>query len=180
MAGKELAVPALLALITAAPTVGAEELDVGKVCPVFYHVITSYSIHYTKLYEIAYTQVMARDVQTLNDQDCRPEELESDYYRGLYAIDSKRNEIEAHRALENWVPLIAALGSIVISAMLLFKGLKHMDLGLTTLHNYLIMGMVGALVWMATFIFAKTLKGTALGKSTFLMFSWMQVRNNFV
>ncbi len=128
-----------------------------------------------ELQQIAYTQVMARDVQTLNDQDCRPEELESDYYRGLYAIDSKRNEIEAHRALENWVPLIAALGSIVISAMLLFKGLKHMDLGLTTLHNYLIMGMVGALVWMATFIFAKTLKGTALGKSTFLMFSWMQV-----
>lgn len=50
-----------------------------------------------------------------------------------------------------------------------------MELGLTTLHNYLIMAMVGATIWMAMFIFAKTLKGKDLNKSTFLMFSWMPV-----
>lgn len=73
------------------------------------------------------------------------------------------------------MPLIAALGAMIISSMLLFKGLKNMHLGLTTLHNYLIMGMIGAGVWMATLIFAKTLKGESLDKSTFLIFSWMQV-----
>ena len=50
-----------------------------------------------------------------------------------------------------------------------------MHLGLTTMNNYFIMGMIGAAVWMATFIFAKTLKGESLPRSTFLMFSWMQV-----
>lgn len=82
---------------------------------------------------------------------------------------------DAFRALQNWVPLVAAAGSMIIVAMLLFKGFKHMHLGLTTMNNYFIIAMVGAAVWMATFIFAKTLRGESLSRSTFLMFSWMQV-----
>ena len=128
-----------------------------------------------EIQQIAYTNAMARDAQAWNERDFDPDDLESDYYRKIYNIEQKKSAIHATRALENWVPLIAALGGMIISAMLLFKGLKHMDLGLTTLHNYLIMGMVGASIWMATFIFAKTLKGEDLNKSTFLMFSWMQV-----
>lgn len=128
-----------------------------------------------ELQQISYTNAMARDAHVMSERNYHPDELESDYYKGLHAIEQKRHEIHATRALENWVPAIAALGGMIISAMLLFKGLKHMDLGLTTLHNYLIMGMVGAAIWMATFIFAKTLKGEDLDKSTFLMFSWMQV-----
>ena len=37
------------------------------------------------------------------------------------------------------------------------------------------MGMVGAAVWMAVFIFARSLKNKSLSRSTFLLFSWMQV-----
>jgi len=125
--------------------------------------------------KIAYNNALARDAHVLSDPDFDPTDLESDYYRALYHIDQRKSEVNATRALENWVPLIAALGGMIIAAMLLFKGLKHMNLGMTTFHNYLIMGMVGALIWMATFIFAKTLKGSDLNRSTFLMFSWMQV-----
>ncbi len=51
---------------------------------------------------------------------------------------------------------------MIISAMLLFKGFKHMNLGLSTMNNYFIVGMIGAAVWMVTFIFAKTLRGESL------------------
>ncbi|GGO69626.1 inorganic phosphate transporter [Bowmanella pacifica] len=129
----------------------------------------------SELQQIAYTGAMARDAHVYVEGDFGPDELESDYYRSLHEIDQKKQDVVAHRALEQWVPLIAALGAMVISAMLLFKGLKHMNLGLTTLHNYLIMLMIGAVVWMATFIYAKTLKGGSLSQSTYLMFSWMQV-----
>ncbi|MCM5704532.1 inorganic phosphate transporter [Larsenimonas salina] len=129
----------------------------------------------SELQQMAYTQALARDMQAIGDQDFRAEDLESEYYRTLYAIDQKRDDVEAHRALETWVPAIAALGSIILTAMLLFKGFKNLSLGLDSLGSYLIMGMVGAVVWMASFIFAKTLKREALGRSTFLMFSWMQV-----
>jgi PiT family inorganic phosphate transporter len=128
-----------------------------------------------EIQQISYTNAMVRDAHVFHESNIDPDDLESDYYKGMHKIEQRKNKIHATRALENWVPLIAALGGMIISAMLLFKGLKHIDLGLTTLHNYLIMGMVGAAIWMATFIFAKTLKGEDLSKSTFLMFSWMQV-----
>ena len=129
----------------------------------------------SEIQQIAYTHAMTRDVQVMTERDFLPEDLESDYYRGLHEIEQKRNEVDAWHALERWVPMIAAIGAMVISSMLLFKGLQHANLCLSTLHNYLIMCMVGAAVWMATFIFAKTLKKESLGKSTFLIFSWMQV-----
>ncbi|HEY8604385.1 inorganic phosphate transporter [Tsuneonella suprasediminis] len=130
----------------------------------------------SELQKISYTNTMVRDAQImLGEEEFSKEELESDYYRKLHDIRSERDSLAAYRALQNWVPIIAAVGAAIISAMLLFKGLKHMHLGLTTLNNYLIIGMVAAAVWMATFIFAKTLKGNSLDRSTFLMFSWMQV-----
>lgn len=128
-----------------------------------------------ELQQMAYTHAMARDMQSINDADFEPEDLESDYYRELHEINLKRDDIQAHLALENWVPLVAALGAMVISAMLLFKGLQNINLGLSTLQNYLIVAMTGAGVWMAVFIFAKTLKTESLGRSTFVLFSWMQV-----
>ncbi|WP_232301174.1 inorganic phosphate transporter [Gilvimarinus agarilyticus] len=129
----------------------------------------------SEIQKISYTSAMARDAATINDVRINPDELESEYFRELHRIDKQAEDVDAHRALEQWVPLFAALGGMVISSMLLFKGLKNMELGLSTLHNYLIIGMVGAGIWMATFIFARTLKGTSLNRSTWLMFSWMQV-----
>ena len=125
--------------------------------------------------KIAYAGAMARDVHVIHESDSTGEELETDYYKELHRIEQRKNEFDAHRALEYWVPMIAAIGAMVIASMLLFKGLKNMHLGLTALHNYLVIGMVGASIWMATFIFAKTLKRDSLSRSTFLMFSWMQV-----
>ena len=118
---------------------------------------------------------IARDAQVERDPDLTVDDFESEYYQQLDVIEQKKNDVQAYKALETWVPLIAALGSMVISAMLLFKGLKHLKLGLSTIDNYLIMLMVGATIWMATFIFARTLKGKSLSRSTFLLFSWMQV-----
>ncbi len=129
----------------------------------------------SELQQLAYTNAMVRDAQALSEADFQPEELESDYYKGLRDIEARRDNIDAYKALENWVPLIAALGGMIITSMLLFKGLKNLELGLSTLNNFMIMIMVGAAIWMATYIFAKTLKGEDLNRSTFLMFSWMQV-----
>lgn len=120
---------------------------------------------------------MVRDMQLLADSDVKvkAEDFESEYYRGLYKIEERRAHIDTYRALQQWVPIISAVGGMMISSMLLFKGLKNLKLELSTLHNFLIIGMIGALIWMATFIYAKTLKHKDLAKSTFLMFSWMQV-----
>lgn len=126
--------------------------------------------------KINVASAMARDAQIYADHEPgEAVDFESSYYRGLYEIETRRNAIDTYKALHQWVPLISAIGGMMISAMLLFKGLKNIHLGLTTLHNFLLIGMIGTLIWMATFIYAKTLKRKDLAKSTFLMFSWMQV-----
>lgn len=125
--------------------------------------------------QIAYTNAMLRDATTMRDNDWTPHDLESDYFRKLVDIESKVDDVRAHRALEAWVPGLAALGSVVISAMMLFKGLKNLHLGLSSLDNFLIMGMIATAVWLAVYIFARTLKRQDLDRSTFLLFSWMQV-----
>ena len=118
---------------------------------------------------------MARDAQIYNEPEFDPAELESNYYRGLYAIEQRKQSVDAYRALHSWVPIISSLGGMMIASMLIFKGLKNLDLGMSTLNSFLVIGMIGAGIWLATFIYAKTLKRKDLGKSTFLMFSWMQV-----
>ncbi|WP_256887309.1 inorganic phosphate transporter, partial [Corynebacterium amycolatum] len=69
--------------------------------------------------QISYTNAMLRDATTMRDNDWTPDDLESEYFRKLVHIESKVDDVRAHRALEAWVPGLAALGSIVISAMML-------------------------------------------------------------
>ncbi|OSI11109.1 inorganic phosphate transporter [Neisseria zoodegmatis] len=118
---------------------------------------------------------MARDAQIYGESDLDPNELESSYYKGLYEIDNRKNSIDAYKALHSWVPIIASLGGMMIAAMLIFKGLKNLELGMSNVGSFLTIFMIGAAIWMATFIYAKTLKRKDLAKSTFLIFSWMQV-----
>lgn len=129
----------------------------------------------SEVQKLAYTGQMQRDAVVVADGDYTIEDLESNYYKEMYRIEKEKTAIKAFEALQVWVPMIAALGAMIISSMLLFKGLKNIDVGLTTLNNWLIMGMIGAGVWMATFIYAKTLRSQNLDRATFLLFSWMQV-----
>lgn len=127
------------------------------------------------LQKVAYTHTLEQDARLIEEENYEPDQLKSEYYRGLHQFEQRKDEINAYKALENWVPLIAALGAVVIASMLLFKGFKNLDLGLSTLHMYVLIALIGAFVWMASFIFAKTLKRKSLSKSTFMMFSWMQL-----
>lgn len=121
---------------------------------------------------------MMRDQDIYKDEMCDRDDLETEYYQELYDIERERDGLDTLKAIRTWVPLIAALGAVIITAMVLFKGLKHTHIDLTTLHSFLIMGTIGALVWLVAFIYTKTIRGKHkedLGKATFILFSWMQV-----
>ncbi|MDO5701381.1 MAG: inorganic phosphate transporter [Bowdeniella nasicola] len=124
---------------------------------------------------VAYTGALARDAAVVRHDDYDPDDLESDYYRELEELDRAAKSIDAHRALETWVPVLASIGAMVLSAMLMFKGLENVELNMSPMNYVLVMGMVGAGVWMAVLIFVKSMKRKSLSRSTFLIFSWMQV-----
>lgn len=127
--------------------------------------------------KILVSNAMSRDAELYAnaDSDFDPNELESNYYKGLYEIEKEKNDIDAYKALYSWVPVIAAAAGVIMSSMLIFKGLGNLNLNLDTITSTLLILMISAGIWLTTFIYAKTLKRKDLTKSTFLMFSWMQV-----
>ena len=132
----------------------------------------------TESEQLAYTSAMLRDQEIYKDDDCDIEDLETDYYKQLYKIEHERSNLDTLKALKQWVPLIAGAGGAVMTSLVVFKGLKNVNSNMTTIQGFFIMGMIAALVWLATFIYTKSIRGKHkedLTKATFIMFSWMQV-----
>jgi len=126
-----------------------------------------------EIQQISFASVTAKEADFFKEGD--PNQLEFGSFHEQHLNEERMHSADARRALETWVPLVAALGAVVIAAMMVFKGLKNLEFELSTLSNLLIMAMVGAAVWMGTLIFARSLKNEPLSKSTFILFSWMQV-----
>lgn len=129
----------------------------------------------TELQQLAYTNKMTRDAAAMSLPDFVEDELESEYFKELLRIERKADKVQSHKALETWVPLLAAVGAVIIASMLLFKGLKNLALGLDLFQDVMILGMIGIAVWFSIFIVARSMKKKSLSKATFTLFSWMQV-----
>lgn len=129
----------------------------------------------SELQQVAYTGALQRDRQKLDSGNYEIDELESDYYRELKRLDRKADKVDSFRALEKWVPVLASFGALVISSMLIFKGLSNVNLQLSLESKLGILAMITAVVWMATSILVRLLKRKSLQRSTFLVFAWMQV-----
>lgn len=125
--------------------------------------------------KVAYTNMMARDAATIATDDFDESDLESEYYHELFTIEKRLNKIDPHAALEKWVPLLASFGAIIIASMLLFKGLKNLHLDISNVGNFLILAMIGTSVWLTAMIATRFMRKKSLEKTTFLLFSWMQV-----
>lgn len=85
------------------------------------------------------------------------------------------DESRQQQALEKYVPVLGAFGSAVITAMLLFKGLKQSEFNLTATNNALIILMLAAVAWMVLKFLVRTQREVEFDRSIFLLFSWMQV-----
>lgn len=129
----------------------------------------------SEMQQLAYTTAMVRDAEISRRRGFDRADLESDYFRELYELDDREQNVNAFRALQLWVPLLASLGAMMITAMMLFKGLKNLHLNIDNVGNIMIIGMIGAGVWMAVRVFARTIRNMELSRATFIMFSWMQV-----
>lgn len=128
-----------------------------------------------EIQQLAYSNAMTRDAALIQSRGFDPDELESDYYRDLYSLNARSKELDTHRALERWTPILAAGGTIIIAAMLLFKGLANLNLNISSGANVIIMVMLAVVVWLAISIFARSLRNVEISRATFVIFSWLQV-----
>jgi len=118
--------------------------------------------------------LMTIDSESRED-DYEDGSMESFYYKGLEDINQKKEALQPYRALEVYLPIVAGFGAIVISGLVIFKGIKHMHLGLSNIQNLLIIAMVGTSIYLATYVYSRSIKGKNLESITFLTFSWLQV-----
>lgn len=128
----------------------------------------------TDLQQYAYVDAMSNK-KKFKLKKLDPDAVETEYYRQIHKIDVKAKRKDSHRALEVYVPLLAAFGAVVISAMMLFKGLDNLNLGISTAGNIMIMTMIGILVWISVTVFARSLQKQELSRATFTIFAWLQV-----
>lgn len=128
--------------------------------------------------KLAYATALLADQEHFGDRDCERENLETAYYRDLYDLEAKRDALDTIKALRTWVPIVAAGGGVMMTALVVFKGLKKSGLSFTTLQASMLMGLIGAMLYMTAFVYTRTIRGKHkenLSKATFILFSWMQV-----
>lgn len=128
----------------------------------------------TDLQADAYANAMLRK-KKFKPKKLDPAAPESEYYRQVYKLDQQAKRSDSHRALEIYVPILAACGAALITAMLLFKGLDNLELGISTMGNLMIMVMVAAIAWVSVSVFARSLHKQELSRATFTIFAWLQV-----
>ena len=128
----------------------------------------------TDLQQDAYSNAMLRK-KKFKLKKLDPAAPESEYYRQVHKLDQKAKRADSHRALEVYVPILAAFGAALIAAMLLFKGLDNLELGISTMGNLMIMVMVAAIAWVSVSVFARSLQKQELSRATFTIFAWLQV-----
>lgn len=121
------------------------------------------------------TEEKEHDHELYLEEDYDPEELKTDYYKQMHAFDKRKENVNALYALSTWVPVVASAAAVMVTSIVLFKGLNNLKLGMTTLHNTLLIMMLAAVVWLSTFLYAKTLKRKDLSKDTRNIFAWLQV-----
>ncbi len=128
--------------------------------------------------QLTYTASLLRDQELFKENDCTREELETQYYQDLFDLQHERESLDTLKALRTYVPLIAALGSAVMTSLVVFKGLSKTDYKLSHLSTIFVICIISAIIYLAVFIYTKMIRGKHkedLGKATFILFSWMQV-----
>ena len=94
---------------------------------------------------------------------------------GAHAPGTEAEKVLARRALRVWIPLIAMFGALMITSMLLFKGLKNLNLGLSDTQYGLIIIVVSVAVWYVVRRYARRFRSGEVNRATYILFSWMQV-----
>lgn len=129
--------------------------------------------------QIAYNQMSKEDRSKIDDNEVTNiNDLKTEYYRKRYQLLEQKESLDTLKALRTFVPMIAGIGAMIMTSLVVFKGLKHTGLNLSTLQAVFVMGIIGALVWLSAFVYTKSIRGKHkedLGKATFILFSWMQV-----
>ena len=99
----------------------------------------------------------------------------SEYKLAIKAMKEREKEIDTSKAMRKHIPMVAGIGAIIISSMMLFKGLAHLNLDIGFIGTIWIICVIGIVTYLATLAMINVMKKDNAEKSTNRIFSWFQI-----
>ena len=113
-------------------------------------------------------------IAVLDEDDVESGER-SEYKLAIKAMKEREKEIDTSKAMRKHIPMVAGIGAIIISSMMLFKGLAHLNLDIGFIGTIWIICVIGIVTYLATLAMINVMKKDNAEKSTNRIFSWFQI-----
>ena len=113
-------------------------------------------------------------IAVLDDDDVESGER-SEYKLAIKAMKEREKEIDTSKAMRKHIPMVAGIGAIIISSMMLFKGLEHINLAFSIIQTVWIIFVIGALAYLASLAIINVMSKNDSEKSINRIFSWFQI-----
>lgn len=99
----------------------------------------------------------------------------SEYRTKIKQMKDNEKQIDSFAAMKKHIPLVAGFAAMIISSMMLFKGLKHLNLNFGILGTIWIMFVIGLMAYLASFAIINVMSKNDSEKSINRIFSWFQI-----
>lgn len=109
-----------------------------------------------------------------NESTATPDE-KARYEEQVNELNRLKKKSNAFYALRTYAPLVAAFGVALIASMLLFKGLKHANLGLNQAQIFFLIATFSTLTYGIVYAIVKVMHKDTPTKATIRLFSMLQV-----
>lgn len=148
--------------------------------------MASYGIYwYLKKYILDYNDTVQTHIDGIKDQlaalkashneETANTEEQARYEEQVHELNRLKKKSNAFYALRTHAPLVAAFGVAMIASMLLFKGLKHANLGFNETQIFLLIATFSTLTYGIVFAIVKVMHKDTPHKATMRLFSMLQV-----
>lgn len=116
-------------------------------------------------------QIKELSAIVLDDED---ENEKSFYKKKMAEYKEREKEIDIFAQAKRHIPIIGCTGAVIISSMLLFKGLKNIHT-FSLMQNLWIVVLIGIVTYIVTYAVVSIVKKTELRKTIDRIFSWFQI-----
>ncbi|MCD8213611.1 MAG: inorganic phosphate transporter [Campylobacter sp.] len=99
----------------------------------------------------------------------------SEYRSHIRAMKESEKRIDTFNAMKKHIPFVAGFAAMIISGMMLFKGLQHLNFSFSAIQTIWIIFVIGALAYLASFAIINVMSKNDSEKSINKIFSWFQI-----
>ena len=99
----------------------------------------------------------------------------SEYRSKIRIMKDREKAIDTFKAMKKHIPIIAGFAAMIISSMMLFRGLEHINLAFSIIQTVWIIFVIGALAYLASLAIINVMSKNDSEKSINRIFSWFQI-----